>query len=84
METKTPPTDVWLVAGTSIFDPYPCRCRRTIEGPRDSWRGGTEFMGADCNPKYCPCSGRTDLEGMPASCCRRVHTPAVAAAAQGR
>jgi hypothetical protein len=84
MELRTAPMNVWLIAGTSAFEPYPCRCRSVQEGRWDSWRGGTEFMGADCNPKYCPCSGRTDLDQAPASCCRWVNTPAAAAAAQRR
>ena len=79
------PTNTWIIAGTSVFERYPCRCRFPVEGSRrDTWRGGTEFIGADCNPKFCPCSGRTDYDGLRAGCCARVNTPAVAAAAQGR
>lgn len=64
----TPPRNVWLVAGTSAFQRYPCRC--------EPWREG------GCSPKWCPCSGRTDLAGLPPTCCAWINTPAVAAAAQ--
>jgi hypothetical protein len=70
MELKTAPTNVWLIAGTSAFEPYPCRC--------EPWREG------GCSARWCPCSGRTDYGNVPASCCCRVNTPAVAAAAQSR
>lgn len=51
----------WIVAGTPVGDPYPCRC-----GER---RGDT------CSVKWCPCSGRVDLENVPADCCSRWYDP---------
>lgn len=39
---------VWLIAGTSTSDPYPCRCRE-----RPSWA-------KRCSPAWCPCAGRPD------------------------
>lgn len=63
----TAPRNVWLGAGTSIFQPYPCRCRRG--------RGA-------CDPTWCPCAGRTDVWNFEAGCCAWVNTPPVAAAAQ--
>lgn len=68
MELKTAPRNVWIIAGTSILQPYLCRC--------EPWRG------EGCSAKWCPCSGRTDYAALPSSCCAWVHTPAVAAAAQ--
>lgn len=47
------PRGVWLAVGSPVSRPYPCRCR----------------IGQRCRPKRCPCSGRTDLAGLPASCC---------------
>lgn len=71
MENGTAPTNVWLIAGTSAFGPYPCRC--------ETWREG------GCSARWCPCSGRTDQPNWPRECCAWVNTPAVAAAAaQGR
>jgi hypothetical protein len=60
------PRNVWLVAGTSVFQPYPCRC------------GGWQ----QCSPLWCPCAGRLDVWNWPPSCCAWVHTPRVAAMAQ--
>jgi hypothetical protein len=45
----------WRVTGTSIFDPYPCRCH--------------ERKYSRCSPKWCVCSGRIDLWWLPTSCC---------------
>lgn len=64
----TAPLNVWLVAGTSILAPYPCRCQ--------PWREG------GCSALWCPCAGRLDLHNVPPGCCAPVNTPAVAAAAQ--
>jgi hypothetical protein len=60
------PTGVWLVAGTPLSQPYPCRCR----------------PGGGCSALWCPCAGRIDYAVLPDSCCAWVHRPAVAAAAQ--
>jgi hypothetical protein len=50
------PRGVWLIAGTSAADPYPCMCRGSSSG---------------CGYR-CPCRGRTDhLDLMPAMCCAR-------------
>ena len=46
----------WLVAGTALEAPYPCRCAFITSG-------GT------CHPVYCPCAGRVDLDHVPAGCC---------------
>lgn len=45
----------WLIAGTPTDEPYPCRCSTA----------------GRCNPRYCPCHGRTDVETMPTICCGR-------------
>lgn len=48
---------VWLVSGTALGAPYPCRCSES----RDRWA---------CANDRCPCRGRTDLgPGMPPDCC---------------
>lgn len=57
----------WLIAKTPVNRRYPCRCRRKKE----------------CDPRWCPCAGRVDLDGLPTHCCAPVNTPAVAAAAHG-
>jgi hypothetical protein len=50
------PIGTWLATGTYTDDPYPCRCE---EGRR-------------CNPKLCPCAGRTGvLDHLPETCCAR-------------
>lgn len=67
MNAGAAPRNVWLVAGTSVLQPYPCRC--------EPWRG-------PCSPLWCPCAGRLDAWHWPAHCCAWVRTPAVAAAAQ--
>jgi hypothetical protein len=50
-----PPIGVWLVAGTPLDATYPCRCATTKR----------------CNPSYCSCLGRTDIETMPDVCCAK-------------
>jgi hypothetical protein len=47
----------WLIAGTPIGEPYPCRCRNA---------------GRCSAPRQCPCTGRPDPEagnGDPTRCC---------------
>lgn len=47
----------WLIAGTPIDEPYPCRCRNA---------------GRCYSPRQCPCTGRPDPEaggGDPQRCC---------------
>lgn len=55
----------WAIAGTAVDRPYPCRCT----------------LGRRCNPRFCTCSGRVDLDHVPAHCCSRYNTPEVAAKA---
>jgi hypothetical protein len=62
----TAPVGVWLIAGTAISVPYPCRCR----------------VGRECSLVFCPCAGRMDVWNFAPGCCAWVVTPAVAAAAQ--
>jgi hypothetical protein len=69
VNTAAAPRNVWLVAGTSLFAPYPCRC-----APRRA----TGF----CDPTWCPCGGRLDVWNFAQGCCAWWATPAVAAAAQ--
>lgn len=59
----------WLIAGTALDQPYPCRCNE-----RPEWA-------KDCSPAWCPCAGRTDREHVPASCCSWRVTPAMHVAA---
>ena len=54
---------VWIIAGTPLNQPYPCRC--------DERRGGT------CSPRWCPCAGRVDLHQVPPTCCAHYNTPEV-------
>lgn len=49
-------TGVWLIAGTALGQPYPCRCHES----RDGWA---------CANGRCPCAGRTDLVGLTPACC---------------
>lgn len=56
----------WIITGTPIDTTFPCLCRPT----------------GKCSAKWCWCSGRLDVHLMPLTCCSRVNTPAVAAAAQ--
>lgn len=90
------PHGVWLVAGTSMFQPYPCRCvprgpDRQVRVPVITVPPGlapVEFRivtapgDIRCSPVWCPCAGRLDVWNFAAGCCAWVHTPAVAAAAQ--
>lgn len=59
------PRGVWLVAGTPIDEPYPCRCAEAKYGR--------------CNAAFCPCSGRPDPQG--ANCCGHRFGPEEAARA---
>jgi hypothetical protein len=61
-----PPAGVWLIARTPTDQPYPCRCSAS----------------GRCNPRYCPCAGRLDLDNVSANCCAHHNTSEVAAAAQ--
>lgn len=53
--------ELWLIARTPTFQPYPCACR----------------LGRNCNtygphPSFiCNCWGRTDIEHVPTHCCAR-------------
>lgn len=57
--------DMWLVARTHREVRYKCRC----------------VLGRLCDPRWCSCAGRVDLDSAPPRCCARVNTPAVVAAA---
>lgn len=62
----TPPTGTWLVASSRrghvrTDDPYPCQCSKSAKG---------------CNPRFCYCAGRTDLDNAPSTCCAHKHPPA--------
>jgi hypothetical protein len=50
----------WLIAGTLVTEPYPCRCHESRFGK--------------CSPLWCPCSGRLDPQGP--DCCAVHNTPA--------
>jgi hypothetical protein len=53
------PLDVWIIAGTPVSAPYPCRCDET-----SPWRT------KQCGTKYCPCDGRIDVgPHLPSDCC---------------
>ncbi len=43
----------WLIAGTPVTEPYPCRCHESRFGR--------------CSPVFCPCAGRPDVQPDP--CC---------------
>jgi hypothetical protein len=60
---RTPPTSggVWLLAGTPVSQPYPCRCH--------------ERRYKFCSPVFCPCAGRLDLGNVGPECCAHVNTP---------
>lgn len=60
--------NVWLVAGTSLQQSYPCRCPEK----RDRWA---------CEHGRCPCFGRIDVMRvpLPAACCAW-HWPGLTAA----
>jgi hypothetical protein len=47
---------VWLVAGTPVDQPYPCRCH--------------ERKGRQCSAAWCPCAGRLPCDRPPnRDCC---------------
>lgn len=67
MSRVTPPVGIWLIAGTWAHTPYKCRCKRE----KACW---TSVSNPDGHPGYwCPCWGRTDLDGLPAYCCAPGH-----------
>lgn len=51
----------WIIAGTAIDEPYPCRCAE-----RPAWAKA-------CSPAWCPCAGRSDPQGP--ICCGHRFTP---------
>lgn len=53
----------WLVTGTDMEDPYPCRCG---EFGDDAW----------AHAHRCACKGREDGMLMPPSCCGHIKPPA--------
>jgi hypothetical protein len=56
---------VWLLAGTPVGEPYPCRC--------------SERRFGRCSAVFCPCSGRMDPPSP--ACCAVENTPEKAAQA---
>lgn len=60
-------TGVWLIAGTSIEEPYPCRCSTPDPG---TWAGRWCRHYGWFSPG-CPCWGTPQDErtGRPAGCC---------------
>jgi hypothetical protein len=52
-------TGIWLVAGTPVDQPYPCRCH--------------ERLGKECSAAWCPCAGRPDPQGP--RCCANWYGP---------
>ncbi len=50
----------WLIAGTPVDEPYPCRCHESRFGR--------------CSPLWCPCAGRPDV--LPEPCCSSRFGPA--------
>lgn len=57
-------TGVWLVAGTRVGEPYPCRCS-VVRKCRTS----------GAVPWQCPDVGRTDTQHLPVHCCARRGEP---------
>lgn len=58
-------TGVWLIAGTALGQPYPCRCSSPTPGTwSGQWCGFSGFFEPGC-----PCFGRTDLRGLTPACC---------------
>lgn len=51
----------WIVTGTPVREPYPCRCHEAKYGA--------------CSVKWCPCVGRLDRENLPEMCCGQVWGP---------
>lgn len=62
------PHDRFLVANVPADQPYPCRC--------EGWR--------PCDPNWCECAGRTDLENLPSTCCARTPNGTPRAAAKAK
>jgi hypothetical protein len=60
------PKNLWRRANTPTAQPYPCLCSRARA----------------CNPRFCACAGRLDLDQVPERCCAHTNTPEVAALAQ--
>ena len=56
----------WLIAGTDTEQRYPCRCKPA----------------GNCDPAWCECAGRADVEATPAACCSRRYGPADVTAAR--
>lgn len=50
----------WIIAGTPITEPYPCRCGEAKYGK--------------CRPAFCPCAARPDPPAP--ECCGHRTTPA--------
>lgn len=50
----------WLVSGTPVDQPYPCRCH--------------ERLYSDCSAAFCPCAGRLDPPNS--RCCANWFGPA--------
>lgn len=50
----------WMIAGTPVGQPYPCRCHESKFGR--------------CSPLWCPCAGRPDI--FPEPCCSGRFGPA--------
>lgn len=53
---------VWIIAGTPISEPYPCRCQE-----RPAWA-------RECSAAWCPCAGRADPQTP--DCCGWRFSPA--------
>lgn len=51
----------WVIAGTPLDEPYPCRCKERPAHARGwkTWR---------CSPAWCPCAG-APTAGKPRDCC---------------
>lgn len=62
------PVNRWVIAGTPLSEPYPCRCKERPPHARHwkSWK---------CSPAWCPCAGAVPLHGDP-DCCGWHTTPA--------
>ena len=52
--------NTWIIAGTPVKDPYPCRC--------------AERLGPECSAAWCPCAGRKDPPN--GRCCANWFGPA--------
>jgi hypothetical protein len=49
----------WVIAGTPIDEPYPCRCQAEFHF----------LQPHPCHPKDCAGVGRTDLDAVTPGCC---------------